>query len=574
MASRPAAEDRAEELAQQIETSGLPATIGGGDDDEAPDIILQVTDASGEVVLTSVTLSEPLPTLEGELVPAGGDQRYVVETDEAGDDYVVSVAASLEDVDESTQALVPLLVVGLPLVLLVVGGTTWVVVGRALRPVERIRSEVAAIGDQGLGRRVPVPGGRDELHRLALTMNEMLERLQTPRDRQRRFVSDASHELRSPLASLRQTAEVAQAHPGALPEGELADAVLEESLRMQRIVEQMLVLTRTDEGGLRERRELDLDDIALAEAARVRRDGLTVDVSGVGAARVVGDAVALSQVVRNLVDNAARHAKSRIALHLSGSDGWVSCAPTTTGPAYRRRSGSASSNGSSGSTRLGRATTAVPASAWQSCARSWPRTGVRRGRLSRLSGAPPSSCGCPDEGAFRRVQVAFSVALAVWVATGEPDLKEKHMTGKLHSKRFVIPTVAAAALLGASGIVWANSASAGPSDSEIDRASAAALAEVGEGKVTDTEKGDEEGAYEIEVTLDDGTEIDVHVDESFKVIGQETEAGDEENEADEADEADGGRVGRVGRQLTAGAPFHEPRLTRRGSCCCMDPCNR
>jgi signal transduction histidine kinase len=218
---------------------------------------------------------------------------------------------------------VPLLLIGLPLVLLVVGGTTWVVVGRALRPVERIRSEVAAISDQRLDRRVPVPGSRDELHRLALTMNQMLERLHASRDRQQRFVSDASHELRSPLASIRQAAEVARRHPEALPEGELAEAVVEESLRMQRIVEQMLVLTRTDESGLRERRELDLDDIALAEAARVRREGLTVDVSGVGGGRVVGDHVALSQVVRNLVDNAARHAKSRIALQLTESEGWV-----------------------------------------------------------------------------------------------------------------------------------------------------------------------------------------------------------------------------------------------------------
>ncbi len=319
-----AAEDRAEELAHQIERSGLPASVGGGDDDEDPDVVLQVTDASGDVVLTSVPLSDALPTSDdGELNLRGSDQRYIVETASAGDDYVVSVAASLEDVDESTQALVPLLVIGLPLVLIVVGGTTWVVVGRALRPVERIRSEVAEISDQRLDRRVPVPGSRDELHRLALTMNEMLERLHAARDRQQRFVSDASHELRSPLASIRQAAEVARTHPEALPEEELADAVLEESLRMQRIVEQMLVLTRTDESGLRERRDLDLDDIALVEAARVRRDGLTVDVSGVGGGRVIGDVVALSQVVRNLVDNAARHAKSRISLHLTESEGWV-----------------------------------------------------------------------------------------------------------------------------------------------------------------------------------------------------------------------------------------------------------
>ncbi len=318
-----AAEDRAEELAHQIEKSGLPATIGGGDDDEVPDTVLQITDASGEVVLSSLTLSEPLPTSDGEVTLPGSDQRYVVDAEDSGDGYVVSVAASLEDVDESTRALVPLLAIGLPFVLLVVGATTWVVVGRALRPVEQIRREVAAMSDERLDRRVPVPSGRDELHRLALTMNEMLGRLQVSRDRQQRFVSDASHELRSPLASIRQAAEVERRHPGALPEGELADAVLQESVRMQRIVEQMLVLTRTDERGVRDRREVDLDDLALDEAARARREGLTVDVSGVSAGRVVGDPAALSQVVRNLVENAARHARSRIELHLGVSDGWV-----------------------------------------------------------------------------------------------------------------------------------------------------------------------------------------------------------------------------------------------------------
>ena len=165
-----------------------------------------------------------------------------------GQEYVVSVAVSLEEVDDSTAALVPLLLVGLPLVLLVVGGTTWMVATRALAPVERIRREVEQITGQRLDRRVPEPTSRDEIHRLALTMNRMLGRLETSRDRQQQFVADASHELRSPLASIRQTAEVARAHPGALPEGELAEAVLEESVRMQRLVEQLLLLTRADEG--------------------------------------------------------------------------------------------------------------------------------------------------------------------------------------------------------------------------------------------------------------------------------------------------------------------------------------
>lgn len=314
------AEDRAEELAGQIEAAGLPESFArADDDDQIGDVVLQVVDSSGEVVLASQPLQEPLPTADGEVDLT--THTYVVVTDPAqaptGEEYVVSVAVSLEDVDESSDALVPLLLVGLPLVLLVVGGTTWIVVTRALAPVERIRREVDEISGDRLDRRVPLPGARDEVHRLASTMNAMLDRLQASRDRQRRFVSDASHELRSPIAGLRQTAEVAREHPGALPPGELVDAVLEESLRMQRLVEQLLVLARADEGGrVAEHREVDLDDMVLAEAARARRDGLRVDASGVQAARLRGDASALAQVVRNLVDNAVRHARSRVTLHL------------------------------------------------------------------------------------------------------------------------------------------------------------------------------------------------------------------------------------------------------------------
>lgn len=114
------------------------------------------------------------------------------------------------------------------------------------------------------------------------------------------------------------------------------------------------------------------------------------------------------------------------------------------------------------------------------------------------------------------------------------------MNSKLRSKRIVIPTIAAAALIGVGGTVWANTAAAGPSDSDVDRASAAALAAVGEGKVTETEVGDEEGAYEIEVTKDDGSQVDVHVDENFNVISQESDKGEGSDETDESDQGDGG----------------------------------
>jgi signal transduction histidine kinase len=315
------AEERASTIADQLETSGLPEPdpVDDNDPDEPEDQVWQVTDARGDLVRSSEPLSRPLVADDrGEVTLEGADDPYLVETedvDAGGERFQVAVAASLEDVDDSTDALVAPLVVGLPLVLLLVGATTWAVATRALAPVERIRREVDQITGDRLDRRVPEPRSRDEIHRLATTMNRMLGRLEGSRDRLQQFVADASHELRSPLASIRQTAEVARAHPGALPEGELAEAVLEESARMQRLVDQLLLLTRADEGALRRtQQDVDLDDLTLAEARRVRREDLAVETSGVGPARVRGDRTALGQVVRNLVDNAARHADAAVAV--------------------------------------------------------------------------------------------------------------------------------------------------------------------------------------------------------------------------------------------------------------------
>ncbi len=306
-----AAEERASALADQIEADGLPSRVGADDGDE-DEFVVQVTDPSGRVVLGPDNL------------PSSGYLVVSDKTEGGGARYVVRVAASLEDVAESTDTLIPLLLVGVPVLLLVVGATTWWVVTRALAPVERIRREVLEIGEERLDRRVPVPESGDEIHRLATTMNQMLERLEASRQRQQRFVSDSSHELRSPLASLRQSAEVAQTHPEALPAGELADVVLSETLRMQRLVEQMLLLTRTDEGRAADvRREVDVDDLVRTEASRIRREGLTVDTSAVATGRVLGDEFALGQVVRNLLDNAARHAASRIAVGVVRDEGRV-----------------------------------------------------------------------------------------------------------------------------------------------------------------------------------------------------------------------------------------------------------
>ncbi|WP_199516135.1 sensor histidine kinase [Nucisporomicrobium flavum] len=329
-AAESAAEGRVAALAAQIEAGGLPVAepADGEDDDEPGDVVWQVTDAGGAVVRSSRPLAGPLPVRgTGEARLAGADHLYVVVAEDVtagGRAYRVAAGASLEEVDASSAALVTPLAAGLPLVLLLVGATTWTVVGRALAPVERIRREVEEITGDRLDRRVPEPPSRDEIGRMARTMNGMLGRLQAARDRQRQFVADASHELRSPLAGIRQAAEVAHAHPRAMPEGKLAETVLEESARMQRLVEQMLLLTRADEGAaVRVRRDVDVDDLALAEARRVTRPGLTVGTSGIGGGRVSGDPAALAQVVRNLVDNAARHADSRIAVAVRRTGGTV-----------------------------------------------------------------------------------------------------------------------------------------------------------------------------------------------------------------------------------------------------------
>jgi len=222
-------------------------------------------------------------------------------------------------------AVTGLLSVAVPLLLVVVGTVTWRVVGRALAPVDAIRSEVEAISSKELYRRVPDPPGKDEIGRLARTMNRMLTRLEEGHVRERRFVSDASHELRSPVASIRQHAEVALSHPDGTNLSELAEVVLEENMRVQRIVEDLLLLTKIDEGTLRLRTSpVDLDDLIFEEAARLRTStSLKIDVGGVSAGRVSGDREKLERMLRNLSENAVRHARSTISLSLRERDGEV-----------------------------------------------------------------------------------------------------------------------------------------------------------------------------------------------------------------------------------------------------------
>ena len=328
---RTAAELRAERAVTALDAGGAPASVVVTDDD---DVVIQVLDSDGTVVAasTNATGLPPVADLEAGdeaeiTVPFDDDRFLAVSTaaDGPGGPNTVLYAHTLESVSESVRAMTVLLSVGLPLLLVVVGATTWWMVGRALAPVDAVRREVDAISASQLHRRVPEPGSSDEVARLTATMNRMLDRLEQARDRQRRLVSDASHELRSPVAVIRQHAEVALVHPERTTTATLAETVAAEGLRLHQLVDDLLLLARADEGTLRlDRRPLDVDDVVFDEVHRLRTTTvLHVDASAVSAARAFADPAATRRIVRNVTDNAVSHARTRIGLSLTETDGVV-----------------------------------------------------------------------------------------------------------------------------------------------------------------------------------------------------------------------------------------------------------
>ncbi len=232
--------------------------------------------------------------------------------------YLVA-AGPLGAVENSVRTLANTLWWTGPALVVLIGLVAWGVTGRALRPVELIRSEVTEITHSRLDQRVSEPRAQDEVGRLARTMNEMLDRLQSSSARQRQFVSDASHELRSPVAAIRATGEVALAHPDSADWPVVVRRMLAEDDRMEQIVTDLLDLAREGESEL-PTTLVDLDDIALEEATRARRDGCTVVTEGVSAGRVRGSRELLTRVVRNLLDNAVRHADHAVRISLAAAD--------------------------------------------------------------------------------------------------------------------------------------------------------------------------------------------------------------------------------------------------------------
>ena len=317
-----AARAQAADVVGQLEAGRPPVLEVAGADEQ----LIQVMTPAGAVVAASPNMAgrpavvRLAPGQSARVVTPLDDDEFVAVAEGAQTSdgpRIVLVARALVDVLDTTTVITRLLVIGLPLMVAVVALTTWFAVGRALAPVEAIRCEVDAISAAQLHRRVPRPKADDEIGRLAATMNRMLERLESARNSQRRFVSDASHELRSPITTIRQHAEVALAHPERVTAPELAEVVLAEQQRMQRLVEDLLLLARVDEHVPLTRAAVDLDDLAFEEGHRLRSaTSKRVDTSGVNAVRVQGDADALRRMLRNVGENAVRHASSRVDVTL------------------------------------------------------------------------------------------------------------------------------------------------------------------------------------------------------------------------------------------------------------------
>ena len=220
---------------------------------------------------------------------------------------------------EVNEEFIHQLLIGLPVILALAAVTVWLVVGRALRPVERIRHVVTDITSADLTRRVPEPATADEIGNLARTMNDMLSRLDGAAQRQRRFVADASHELRSPLAAIRTTLEVGMAHPDRAPWPAIAERATRQAQRLEDLIQQLLLLAKTDERQLTaQRRHVDLGALlAGIRTTTALRAG--IDLTVTGDAAITGDPNHLERLFRNLVDNAVRHADAAVTVTVTAT---------------------------------------------------------------------------------------------------------------------------------------------------------------------------------------------------------------------------------------------------------------
>ena len=319
----------------------------------SPGVQVQVVDAGGRVLAVSATADRLVPILypdemrdlpDGQVTVIPGDRiglrgpvRVVaMEAGRPTEEKRVLVARSAADVVAGVHVLRVTLLIAYPILIALLAAVSWRVVGAALRPVEALRAGAEDITGRARSDRLPVPDSRDEIHRLAVTLNDMLHRLDAARARQRAFVADAAHELRSPLTNMRTQLEVAQRIGPGTDWPAVADDLLVDAERLSRLVEDLLLLARSDdpaaaEAARRAAVPVELGELLAGAAARypsppvvLRRPATPLSV--------LADPDGLHRVVVNLVDNAVRHARGRVVLAAHAEGGQRVITVTDDGP--------------------------------------------------------------------------------------------------------------------------------------------------------------------------------------------------------------------------------------------------
>ena len=334
----------AAQIAQSAPTGNWPRPLAASSLD--PDAEAQVLGPGGRVLAATRTLVglPPVYTL-----PAGSgtpvrqkaadgvipnDIHIVaVRTTVAGRPVTVITTTSTGLLSHVNSEFLRHLLWGLPVILILAAGTVWLVVGRALRPVERIRHAVTDITSADLSQRVPEPGTSDEIGHLAHTMNDMLTRLDEAAKKQRRFVADASHELRSPLAAIRTTLEVGLAHPDRAPWPTIAERAAQQSLRLEELIQQLLLLARADERLLSAQQvPVDVDALLQDIRATTVAHHLDIDLQLAPGALTMGSPDHLGRMFRNIIDNAIRYADHRVVISAATARGSVQVEISDDGP--------------------------------------------------------------------------------------------------------------------------------------------------------------------------------------------------------------------------------------------------
>ncbi len=331
---RTQAEAYLDEVAARLEQGQDPQEALAATEATPPPAPMTVTDEQGRVVGSwPEPVDEDDPVQDDELLPEDGSDgdnwvvRTTIETitrtaETPTGELTLTADVPVDEVARNVELLTRRLVIGLPVLVALVGVIAWVLVRRALRPIEAIRAEAERIGGSTMHRRLPEPASRDEVRRLARTMNTMLGRLENSATRQRRFVSDASHELRSPVAAIRAGLELTRgkAEHANWPT-RMVDRLLTEESRLEALLDDLLLLAAHDENGTSAAPAKPMNLMALAEEEAQRPRRVPVQLApppaDTPAVIVAGVPDQLARALSNLVDNAARHARSLVRISVS-----------------------------------------------------------------------------------------------------------------------------------------------------------------------------------------------------------------------------------------------------------------